>query len=85
MAIDATSIYPNPASDYLSVELPESIQKANIKIMNSIGQIVYEQTVVSSGNSKTIKQINTSGFAKGIYTIVIESNNAKIFKKLVIN
>ena len=54
-------------------------------MMNSIGQIVYEQTVVSSGNSKTIKQINTNNFAKGIYTIVIATNKAKTYKKLVVN
>ncbi|OFY86989.1 MAG: hypothetical protein A3F72_02185 [Bacteroidetes bacterium RIFCSPLOWO2_12_FULL_35_15] len=83
--LDATIIYPNPANEYVNIELPESIQNATIRIMNSIGQIIVEQTVISSGNSKTIKQINTSTFAKGIYTIVIESNTAKTFKKLVIN
>ena len=85
LAIDATSIYPNPATDYVSIELPESILNANIRIMNSIGQIVVEQTITASGNSKTKKQINTSNFAKGIYTVAIESNKAKTFKKLVIN
>ncbi|OFY82719.1 MAG: hypothetical protein A3F72_06365 [Bacteroidetes bacterium RIFCSPLOWO2_12_FULL_35_15] len=84
-AIDATSIYPNPANDYVSIELMESVQNANIRIMNSIGQIVYEQTVVSSGNSKTIKEIKTTNFEKGIYTIVIETSKAKAFKKLVVN
>ena len=54
-------------------------------MMNSIGQIVYNQTLVSSGNSKIIKEVNTSNFAKGVYTIVIESNKAKTYKKLVIN
>ena len=85
LAIDATSIYPNPANDYVSIELMESVQNANIRIMNSIGQIVYEQTVVSSGNSKTIKEIKTTNFEKGIYTIVIETSKAKAFKKLVVN
>lgn len=83
--LEATAIYPNPANEYVSIEFMESIQNANIRIMNSIGQIVYEQTFVSSGNSKSIKLIDTGSFAKGIYTIVIESNKAKTFKKLVIN
>lgn len=83
--LEATIVYPNPANEYVSLELPGSIQKVNITIMNSLGQMVYEQTIVSSGNSKTIKQINTVNFAKGVYTIVIESNLEKAFKKLVIN
>ena len=83
--LDATNIYPNPANENVSIELKESILNANIRIMNSIGQLVYEQTIIATGNSKTIKQINTGNYAKGIYTIVIETNKAKVFKKLVVN
>ena len=83
--LDATNIYPNPANDYVSIEFVESIQKADMRILNSIGQLIYQQTVESTGNSKTTKEINTSNFAKGIYTIVIETNKAKTYKKLVIN
>lgn len=83
--MEATNIYPNPANDFVSVELPELIKNATIRIMNSIGQVVYQQTVASAGNSKTIKLIDTGSFAKGVYTLIIESNNAKIVKKLVIN
>ncbi|OFY85423.1 MAG: hypothetical protein A3F72_20885, partial [Bacteroidetes bacterium RIFCSPLOWO2_12_FULL_35_15] len=83
--LDATNIYPNPANENVSIELKESILNANIRIMNSIGQLVYEQTIIATGNSKTIKQINTGNYAKGIYTIVIETNKAKTYKKLVIN
>jgi large repetitive protein len=77
-------IYPNPASDNVTVELPALSQNSTIRILNSIGQIVYNENVISNGSSKT-KEINTSVFAKGIYTIVIENNSSKVYKKLVIN
>jgi PKD repeat protein len=79
------NVYPNPASDYVSVELPAMNETIKLKILNTIGQMVYDQEVSPSANASSVKQINTAGFAKGVYTIVVETGTAKVFKKLVIN
>lgn len=78
-------IYPNPASDNVTIELPSLNENIVVKIMNPIGQIVYDQNITSTAGSKTVKQINTAALAKGVYTVTIETGNAKVFKKLVIN
>jgi hypothetical protein len=84
-ALSLVSVYPNPASEEVMIELPALNEKISVKIVNAIGQVVYNEQIVPSVNSKTIKQINTGDFAKGIYTISIETTNARAFKKLVIN
>ena len=81
----STLLYPNPANNEITIELSEVIQNATIKIMNAIGQIVYEETINSAGNSKTLKNIDISGYTKGIYTVSIENKGVKAIKKLVIN
>ncbi|MCW3083536.1 MAG: hypothetical protein JWP12_902 [Bacteroidetes bacterium] len=82
--LSSVMLYPNPATEAVTLELPALNENTSVKIMNSLGQLVYDQNV-SATNARTTKEINTSGFAKGIYTISIESGMTRVFKKLVIN
>lgn len=82
---NSVMIYPNPASDNVMIELPSINESIIVKIMNPIGQVVYDQVVTSSPGTKTVKQVNTAAFAKGVYTVTIETGTTKVFKKLVIN
>jgi PKD repeat protein len=77
-------IYPNPASESVTIEIPASENVITVQILNSIGQTVFVQNVNSSG-SKAISQINTEGLAKGIYTISIKNGSAQTYKKLILN
>lgn len=78
------TLYPNPANDKVTVEFPAVIENAQLKILNVLGEIVYDETIIASPN-KTSKQINTVYFAKGVYSVVVETNSVKVLKKLVVN
>lgn len=80
----AVSIYPNPAKDNVTIELSSLTENAQLKIVNVLGQAVYSENIIAS-SVKTVKQINTANFAKGVYTVVVETNKAKVLKKLVVN
>lgn len=80
----AVSIYPNPAKDNVTIELSSLTENVQLKIVNVLGQAVYTENIIAS-SVKTVKQINTANFAKGIYTVVVETNKAKVLKKLVVN
>ena len=67
---EAISIYPNPVTDLLSVELPDG--KSNISIYNVYGQKIYEVSNVS--NKCTI---DFTSYAGGIYILQLENNNMK--------
>lgn len=70
------TIYPNPVSDELNVQLPTDFSVNQVTIRNSLAQLVLK--------SKENK-INTSLLSSGIYFVEIETNKGIFFKKVVIN
>lgn len=84
--LDASiTVFPNPASDFVTIELAAIINNANLEIFNTLGQKVFAETIESNPGSKTAKQIDLADLAKGVYTIAIDSKGTKVFKKLVVN
>lgn len=78
----ATSInlFPNPASDHLTIVLPQTNEKVDVSIADITGKIIYSTTV-----SETQKlDVNTEGFATGIYIVQIQSGEFIATKKLVV-
>lgn len=63
VSLDASSVYPNPASAILNIRLSES---ARIEIFNVNGQLVYDSVTPVSGNNI---QIDVAHFTDGVYTI----------------
>ena len=59
--------YPNPVSDYMIVEFPE-FTHARLTIRNVRGSIVRQ---IGMNSDRTL--INTSGLAKGVYFVTVES------------
>lgn len=74
------NIYPNPVTNYFSVQLPNYIENASISVYNSLGQNVLENKL-SNYNSK----ISLEELESGVYIYKIEANNfsktGKISKK----
>lgn len=71
----SVSIYPNPASDYFTIEMENEIK--SVEIYSLQGQKVL---------NSTLKKINISNLSKGIYLVQIEDkNHAVSTQKLVIN
>jgi len=69
------SIYPNPASNNLILELVNDTEdNAIISIFDAMGQRIYQ----TSGNLKAGKlSIDVSGLARGMYHIQLLSANNK--------
>jgi hypothetical protein len=67
------SIYPNPASDNLTIKSNLSNHKdLQFKIFNSLGQLVLSRTFVKEAI------INISGLPDGLYSIIVYNNNLRI-------
>ncbi len=72
------SLYPNPASDMVWVELS---QRSILSVFNVTGQKLMEQELISGKNS-----ISTSQLISGIYVVVISSQDQPQYvQRLVIN
>tara|TARA_B100000795_G_scaffold127701_1_gene95196 strand:- start:6971 stop:8239 length:1269 start_codon:yes stop_codon:yes gene_type:complete len=58
------SLYPNPTSDYVNIELQT---KAAVSIFNSMSEIIYQKTIIQ-------EVVSVHKYPKGIYFIRIEGN-----------
>nr|WP_294824042.1 M1 family aminopeptidase [uncultured Flavobacterium sp.] len=70
----AIKLYPNPASDLISVEVPENIAIERAVIYNTLGQKVME----AAGTSWNISQL-----AAGMHFVIIETNKGSAELKFV--
>ena len=73
-------VYPNPAQNQLNVAINNTIDGTQLKLRNQLGQIVYQNTGVSTQTSS----IDVSHLDAGIYFLSIEQNEAIEVKKVII-
>ncbi|MDX1349838.1 MAG: T9SS type A sorting domain-containing protein [Putridiphycobacter sp.] len=73
------SIYPNPANNFVAIELPLVSKGAKIQIFGLDGKLVFETQM-----QKPIYIWDTSSMPAGTYIINIELNSEKMAKKVVL-
>ena len=69
------TLYPNPASDRLTIECP-SAEQAEIQIFNPSGEIVFSELIRNSP-SLINTPIDVSTFSKGVYFVVVQTASQK--------
>ena len=62
-------VYPNPAKEQLNVEFPESHRKGTLRLISSMGDVVYTARI----NSDNKQTIDIANFSAGNYIVEIES------------
>ncbi len=82
IADDQVLLYPNPASDYLTVDLQTTEQKfQKIRIMDLLGK---ELLSFNYPSGSTYHKFNVSSFNPGLYLMQVKINNeTRIFKFVV--
>lgn len=73
------SLFPNPSSNYFTIQISELIENAVIEMYNSIGELVYSQKMESENH-----MVFTHNFDDGIYFVNVYSNNESYSQKIVI-
>jgi len=73
------SIYPNPAENVLHIQLPTSVQKAELSISDINGKVVKKQSL----NSSSVIQLDIEKLEKGIYVLKVVSEGNQWQEKLV--
>jgi len=78
LAVPETMIlYPNPAGDYFTVDLPGETYSARIRVRNLLGITLLDQEI----HSRT--RIDSSTWPEGMYFVGLESGNWKKTVRLV--
>ena len=74
--IQQFTIFPNPATNNLTLDIRFNItQKSTLKIINSIGQMVYTESLQGK---EFLKTISLQQFSKGIYQLEIITDDGQI-------
>lgn len=63
------SLYPNPSQNEVSIQLPNGIDKAQIRVYTLTGEIMYEETVSAQVT------VSTRQFSNGTYVVELLSKN----------
>ena len=72
-------IYPNPASEFINVQLSDNMSNAKLKIYNISGVLVKD--IELNDNSD---KININELAKGMYIVEIKSNNSTKTQRITV-
>lgn len=78
--IKGISIYPNPASDQITIQITESSVANRFEIINALGQSVLAAQKLEKG----IHQFSVSNIASGMYFIKLGKGNTNQLYKLII-
>jgi hypothetical protein len=71
------ALYPNPASDIITIQNRSSEKMQRIVVYNALGQMIINQ---GTNNSKT-HQLKLDGLANGIYTLRLETDKGYVIRK----
>ena len=76
-------LFPNPCNGTFSLQFQESIENANMTIINAIGKRVYGTTDLATGQN-TFLTFNTA-LQPGIYFVVLQDGKKIYREKIVVN
>lgn len=72
-------IYPNPAQDYVRVDLPKNINQASLYIYNLTGQLVLQKQITQPNQTVPITELGN-----GVYVFVVESGGEVVGRRRVV-
>lgn len=82
--IEDLNLYPNPANDFITIKFSDSESDIiTCKIFDITGKLLQEESIEHAGG-ETVKNINTSHLASGLYLFQLETKNGKEIRKFAI-
>lgn len=74
--LESIKIYPNPAKDYLSLEVPGTVKDFSFEITDLLGRSLLKQ--------ENQTKINVSGLKKGVYLGNLKADDHTVVRKIMI-
>jgi len=79
---EEVKVYPNPASDILSIDFSNSpAAVSNLRLVDMGGRLFWQRKAV---REKQLT-INVSNYQSGTYLLLIETSKGRLVKKIIIN
>jgi len=82
--LSIVNIYPNPSAGTFTFDFWSSnFKNANLRVINMLGKPVYEENItVGQGNNSKI--INLPVEAKGVYYLILKTDNNFVSKRIIV-
>ncbi|MCI9846106.1 T9SS type A sorting domain-containing protein [Flavobacterium pectinovorum] len=74
------TVYPNPATNILNIQLEEISPNTQLKISDILGKTIFTKKIEAN-----ITSISTESFKKGVYLITVLNSDKKTTQKVIIN
>lgn len=82
--ITAVALFPNPSNGEITVKVDaENISDFTISVINTLGQVVYENKQIYSKDNAT--KIDLNNQSKGVYFVRIKTEKGTVTKRLILN
>ncbi|MBZ9629062.1 T9SS type A sorting domain-containing protein [Psychroflexus sp. CAK1W] len=83
MESEGISVYPNPASELLHIQLPYlSAEKAELQVIDMAGRLLFRETLSPENGILSTRQIEQVG--SGVYLVKIKIDTREYTKKIII-
>ena len=78
--VDAISVYPNPVSSILHINFPDAASNKEIKLFNSVGQLVFSTKTTEANVEVDVKSMGLKG---SVVVQVISGNDVLSYRVVV--
>jgi len=77
------NVYPNPATNFLNVDLTSDAQNIEMNVVDMSGKILYSNIISHNGGSQIYK-VPVSNLASGIYFLHMNTSTGKTIQKFIV-
>ncbi|MCB2378754.1 T9SS type A sorting domain-containing protein [Hymenobacter sp. BT635] len=79
----AVSLYPNPATDYVTLDLPAALSARQVQatVYNAMGQLISTQTLPLPARASTL-ELRVAGMQPGCYMLRVQAANEVAVRRL---
>ncbi len=77
------SVYPNPASNFVNVDLTGDAQNISVSVVDMSGKVLYNDVFSHNGGTQNYK-VPVTNLASGIYFLNLDTPTGKAVRKIVV-
>lgn len=77
--MEGVIIYPNPATEKLTIQLPTSVEEAMVSITDELGRSVYQSNINSPANTIDVSTLNS-----GVYFVRLTNGKLSTVESVII-
>lgn len=81
--LENLAIYPNPAKDFITINLEDKFNNLTLEFLDITGKILYKNTYLSNNNTFNT-QINVSNYKSGVYFIRLTTEKGTETRKIIL-